>query len=73
MSASPPKADFRSKKCNVRFVPKADMVRLFEDFVGGKQKLWRDRQAQRFGSLQVDDEFVFGRLLVGQVAHLLPA
>jgi hypothetical protein len=36
MSALPPKADMVQRSCDVRFVPKADIARPFEHFVGGE-------------------------------------
>ena len=42
MSALPPKADMRSATWDVRFVPKADISRLFDHRVGpGEQLRWQ--------------------------------
>ena len=49
------------------------MTLLFNHLVGGKQKLWRNSQTKRLGGLQINDEFVFGRLLIRQITSLLAA
>ena len=45
MSALPPKADMCGAKANVRFVPIADMLTLFDDIVGLRKQRWWDRYA----------------------------
>jgi|SRR5262245_5860058 len=63
-SALPPKADMCIALPNVCFGPKADMPLLFDHLVGGKQKFRRNGQAECLGRLEVDDEVVFGWLLI---------
>ena len=43
---------------------------LFDHLVGERQNVRRDGDAERFGSLEIDDELVLGRLLNRQVARL---
>jgi hypothetical protein len=60
-------ADMIEHLRDVRFVPKADScsaanLRLFDHLVGaGEQRRW-DIDAKRTCSLQIEDEFKFGRL-----------
>jgi hypothetical protein len=60
MSALPPKADIGTQSRNVRFVPKADICgaakrHLFDHLIGAaKQRYW-ERDAERLGSLVVED------------------
>src|SRR5262249_34675717 len=46
---------------------------LFDDLVGGKQKLRRNGQAERLGGFNVDHQIVLRRQLEGQIAGLLAA
>ena len=62
MSALPPKADIDPSASDVRFVPKADII-SFDHLVGCLQEWLRDGEAKRLRGLEIDDEFVFGRLL----------
>ena len=62
MSALPPKADIGTQSWNVRFVPKADIVELFDDFVGDREQLSWDIDAKRSRRLQIDDKLKFVRL-----------
>ena len=60
MSALPLKADMCSALVNVRFVPIADIQRdLFDQFVGAADKRVGDVEAERLGSLEVDDQLDF--------------
>ena len=45
MSALPPKADMCGANRNVRYVPIADMLTLFDDIVGMRKQRWWDRYA----------------------------
>ena len=45
MSALPPKADMCGANRNVRYVPIADMLTLFDDIVGLRKQRWWDRYA----------------------------
>ena len=47
------------------------MKGLFDHLVGGDQKAGRDRQAERLGGLEVDDQLDPGGLLDGQVCRLI--
>jgi len=75
MSALPPIADMGTQSWNVRFVPKADIVRcgeirravrrntsLFDHFVGAGEERWGNFDAERAGGYQVNDQFKLGRL-----------
>jgi len=54
MSALPPKADIGTQPLNVRFVPKADILRcgkkrrLFDHLVGGFEQPWGNGEIERF-------------------------
>jgi len=62
MSALPPKADIGTQSWNVRFVPKADILRcskerrLFDHLVGASEQRWRNSQFERLGGRQVDEQ-----------------
>ena len=43
---------------------------LLDHLVGAREDRWRDRQTERLGGLQIDDELEFGWLLDGQVGRL---
>ena len=58
MSALPPIADIGRLGRDVRFVPEADMQR------------WRDVEAERPGRLEIDRQFVLGRLLDRHLGRL---
>jgi len=66
MSALTPIADIGTQLWNVRFVPKADILqcgrgrRLFDNLVRLRGKIWRYLDAERLGSLEVDNEFKLG-------------
>ena len=47
MSALPPKADIGTQSWNVRFVPKADISRSFDQLVGAGEQRSRNRKAKR--------------------------
>jgi hypothetical protein len=51
MSALPPKADMCGAAWDVRFGPKADMSRSFDDRVGSLQERFRNWQPKRLGGL----------------------
>src|SRR5262245_30986940 len=70
MSALPSKADMCSAMAHVCFGPKADMP-LFNNFVSARKERRRDGQAERFGGLQVNRQFEFGRGLHWKVGGLL--
>src|SRR5207244_10467952 len=42
----------------------------FDDPVGADEEHWRNAEAERFGGLQIDDQFEFGRLHDRQVSRL---
>jgi len=61
MSAIPPIADIGTHPRDVRFVPKADILRcskrtpLFDHLVGAGEQLWWNCDAQFLCRLEVDD------------------
>jgi len=61
MSALPPKADMCSAVADVGYGPKADSCivtnGLFDHLVSASKQWFGDREAQRFGGLEVDDQF----------------
>ena len=57
MSALPPIADMCSAKRDVRFVPEADIVILFDHSVGFHQNGRRNGQTKNLGTLEIDDKF----------------
>src|SRR5262249_2984224 len=76
MSALPPKADIGTRSWNVRFVPIADSCSaakepLFDHLICRIQKARRYCEAERFGGLKVDGQFVFGWCLHWKVGRLL--
>jgi len=56
MSALPPKTDIHCRDRHVRFVPKADSCTaakrsLFDQLIGELPEIYRNVEAERFGSL----------------------
>ena len=47
---------------HVRYIPKADIARLFDHLVGTREQRGRNREAERLGGLKVDHEFKSGWL-----------
>jgi hypothetical protein len=57
MSAIPPKADIAKRRCDVRFVPKADITSgLIDYFIGAAEQRRRHGEAEHSGSLRIDDQ-----------------
>ena len=54
VSALPPKADMCGALAHVRFVPKADIASLIDDFVGASDQGRRHGEPERFCGLEVD-------------------
>ena len=44
--------------------------RLFDDLVGAGEDRWRDRQAERFGGYEIDDQLECRRLLDRKIGRL---
>jgi hypothetical protein len=55
------KADIEATQTDVRFVPIADIRHSFDHLVGELQERVTNRQAERLGRLEIDDEFKLGR------------
>jgi hypothetical protein len=53
MSALPPKADIGTRSRNVRFVPKADIVGLFDYLIGRHEESFWHYQAKIFRSFAI--------------------
>jgi hypothetical protein len=43
------------------------LARLFDNLVGAQQERFRDREAERLGGRQIDDEIELGRLSFGDL------
>ena len=71
MSALPPKADMCSALADVRYVPIADIGRLFDHFVGASEQRWWYCKAERLGGLEVDDQLELSRPQDRHVGWLL--
>ena len=56
---------------DVRFVPIADISRLFDHLVGAGEHAGGIVEAERLGGLEVDHQLVLGRRLHRQVGRLL--
>jgi hypothetical protein len=71
MSALPPKADITGQQLDVRFVPKADILRcgkgtpLFDHLVGAQEDSRRQPDADRLGRFQVYHQLELCWLLNG--------
>jgi hypothetical protein len=64
LSALPPKADIVQHGRDVRFVPKADSCSaakrsLFDQLIGELPEIYRNVEAERFGSLWVMDSTTY--------------
>jgi hypothetical protein len=58
-------------------VPSADSCSaakrsLIDHLIGNREERWRNFDAERFRSLEVDDQLELGRFLDGKVASLFP-
>src|SRR5262245_3873894 len=71
MSALHPKADMCGATSDVCFGPIADITLSFDHLVGARKHGGRHGEAERFGGLEVDDQFVLGRCLHRHVSRLL--
>ena len=74
MSALPPKADSRSQLWSVRFGPKPDIASCSYSMISSASfggEAGRHLDAERLGSLEVDEELELGRLHHRQVPGLL--
>ena len=65
MSALPPIADMCGATRHVRFVPKADIVPLFDHFICATDYWSWDVEPERLGSLEIDDQLDLRGLLDG--------
>ena len=64
-------SDIARSRCNVRFVPIADIAPLFDHLVGAAKHCRGHRKAERLGSFEIDDQFVLSRRLHRQICWLL--
>ena len=77
MSALPPIADITAAQTNVRFVPKADILRCgkkgrsFDHFVGELQEMLGNVEPKRFCGLEIDDKLKLDWRLCGEFGRLL--
>jgi hypothetical protein len=76
MSVVPPIATASVLATNGRDVPIASLTQcsrqsLFDHLVGAGEQRWRHREAERLRSLEIDHQFVLGRVLHRQVARFL--
>src|SRR5262245_57445138 len=71
MAALPLKAELSSATWDVRFGPKADIVRLFDHHVGAGKYCWRNCEAEGLRGLEIDHQLKFVRSLHWQVGGLL--
>src|ERR1700722_14502583 len=72
-SASPPNSDIARRGWHFAFVPTTDSrsaASSFDHLVSASQESRRDRQSERLGSLQIDDQFYLGALLDWEVSRL---
>jgi hypothetical protein len=58
-----------SHLCQLRIMPRSHSA-LFDHLVGADKQRGRHSEAKRFGSLQVDHQIEFGRLLYRQIGGL---
>src|SRR6478752_3946163 len=65
----PPVTDMQRPLCHVRKVPKAEVTILFDHLIGKPNQGIRYIKTKSFSRLQIDDHFVFGRLLNWQVGR----
>src|SRR5215510_955311 len=70
MSALPPEADMCGAPAHVRYGPKADIATLFDHLVCAQQERLRDREADFFRGLEIEDELEFRGLLDRQIGWL---
>src|SRR5262249_55536869 len=75
MSALPPKADIGTQSRNVRFVPKADIMRrskspLLDHLVSGDEESLRHRDAECLGCFEIDSQQIFHRHLHRKIRWL---
>ena len=71
MSALPPKADIDQHGRDVRFVPKADIHALLNNFVCAREQRGRNCEAERLSSLEIDYQLVLHRSLYWKIGRLL--
>src|SRR5215831_15793889 len=76
MSALPPKADICAATGNICFAPDSDrkcghVPRLFDHLVSRGEQRLRNADAERFCSLEIDNQIVFGRRLHWHIAWFL--
>jgi hypothetical protein len=69
LSALASTADMVRTCWEVRVVPEAEMLTSFDDLISPKEERRRDRQTDRLGGLEVDDQLEFGRLLDRQITR----
>ena len=53
-------------------VHKADRYRLFDDLIRSRKHVWRNREADLLGGLEIDDKLTFCRRSNGRCVGLAP-
>jgi hypothetical protein len=73
MSALPPKADIAQRNSDVRFVPKADILRCGKNAViRSPRQRGRDAKPEGLRGLDVDHQLESGRLLDWEIGRPIP-
>src|SRR5262249_56163926 len=47
-----------------------EVRRLFDYFIGARKQQWREREAERLGGLEIDNQLVLRRLLNREIGRL---
>ena len=69
--AQSPASDFCNKICQWQTYASRQNRASLDHLVGAGEQGWRDREAERFCSFEIDRKLVLGRLLYRQIGGLL--